>query len=106
MKTGWLGYCIVLFTWVAAAGQTPEKKLPIPDKAAEAKAMKVIMLVFGEDIDTTKDPAGLSKLADDMLRQADRSKSYEPKDDPANRYVLYREARDLAARAGSTSWPW
>lgn len=72
------------------------KRLPIPDKAAQAKAMALIEDIFKDDFAAAKDAETRGKLAADLFQQA-----RENKDDVANRYVLYREAREWAAKAGN-----
>jgi WD40 repeat protein len=103
-KAGWLCLCIVLVlsSWTLLRGQPPaEKKLPVPGKAAEARANSIVMDIFGDDLRNLKDKdvENMNQLAIEMLLQAKASKAKQ--DDPANRYVLYREVRDLAARAGN-----
>jgi hypothetical protein len=70
------------------------KKLPMPDAEAQTKAEKLIKDLFKDDY-AKKNSSDLLALATKLLEQA-----RETKDDPAAKFVLYREARDLAARAG------
>ena len=78
--------------------QESGKKQPIPDKAAQAKALALVLDIFKEDIDNAKEPAQQTKLAASLLQQGK-----EIRDDPAVRYVLFREARTLAAQAGDAN---
>jgi hypothetical protein len=71
------------------------KRLPVPDQAAQGKALALVLDVFKEDIEAAKDPQAKAKLALNLLQQGKESK-----DEPANRYVLFREAKELAAKAG------
>jgi hypothetical protein len=71
-----------------------EKQLPVPMDAALAAAEKTIKDLFKDDYAKTK-PADRLALAQKLLEQA-----RETRDDPAARYVLFREAIDLAAQGG------
>src|ERR1043165_941481 len=75
-----------------------EKKIPVPDQAAQDKAFKLVLDIFGDDLNQAKTPALRSKLAATLLAQGK-----EVKDDPATRYVCYREARDLAAKGADAN---
>jgi len=68
--------------------------LPAPDAAAQAAAEKLIRNLFEDDF-ARKKPAEQLALSTKLLDQAK-----ETKDDPAARFVLLREARDLAVQAG------
>jgi hypothetical protein len=76
----------------AQGGQ--ESRLPAPDPAAQKQAEKSVREIFAEDY-SRKSPAERKLLAKKLL-----SVAAETKDDPPVRYVLLREARDLAAEAG------
>src|SRR5258707_505581 len=78
----------------AAQGQG---KLPVPNPAAQEKALTLVLDVFGEDFKTATDNKDKAKLAALLFQQGK-----EVKDDAAVRYVCYREARDLAAKANDT----
>jgi hypothetical protein len=80
-----------------AQGDAPPK-LPIPDKASQVRAMDLIESIFRDDLAAAKEPEAQSKLAAYLLQQG-----RESKDEPGNRYVLFREARLLAARAGDAT---
>jgi hypothetical protein len=71
-----------------------DKKLDIPDEAAQKDAEKIIKGLFKEDY-AKRAPADRVALAKNLLRQGT-----ETRDNDAARYVLLREAQDLAARAG------
>lgn len=71
------------------------KKLPLPDKAAQAKSFALILDIFKEDYDQAKTPEAKSKLATLLLQQA-----RESRDDASNRFVLYREALAMAGGGG------
>src|SRR5205823_4609513 len=76
--------------------QPARKKLPVPDKAGQLKAHKLVQEVYGEDYAKAReDPVALAGLARTLLQEA-----RDTTDDAAARYVLYREAAQLAAQAG------
>jgi hypothetical protein len=81
----------------AALVAEPEpRKLAVPDAAAREKAEKLVQEVFQEDLARAKgNPAALRKLGGTLVEQA-----RETKDDPAARFVLFRDAAELAAQAG------
>lgn len=76
------------------AGQDGSKKVAIPDPAAQKEAEKVIREVFKDDY-AKRQPAERALLARKLLGQG-----VESKDDAVARFVLFREARDLAVQAG------
>ena len=71
-----------------------EQKAP-PDPAGQQAALKVVREIFREEY-AKKTPSDRVALAKILLKQA-----AETKDDPASRFVLMTEARDLAAEAGA-----
>jgi hypothetical protein len=77
-----------------ALGQAVPKRLPVPAADAQAKAEKLIRDLFKDDYGKKK-PADQLALTAKLLDQAK-----ETKDDPAARFVLLREVRDLAVQAG------
>jgi hypothetical protein len=99
MRIAWL-VCLLGATLTAAQAaaapgtDTGAGKIPVPDQASQEKAEKTIKEVFKDEY-THRKPADLLALAAKLVQQAEESK-----DDPAARFVLLREARDLAARAG------
>ena len=76
------------------AAQQPSGKLPVPDAAAQQKAVELIREVYKEDYDKARTPAEKVALAEKMVRQAGQSNT-----DAAGRYVLLRTARDVAVQA-------
>jgi hypothetical protein len=70
-------------------------RLPIPDDAAQAAAQGKVDDVFKGRVVQAKSPADKGLLAGELIRQAK-----ETKDNPAARYVLLAEARDLAVAGG------
>jgi WD domain, G-beta repeat len=90
---------VACISFVAAlpltAGQQT-KKQPIPDKKAVAKAEELVNDIFKEEIAKANDAETRTKLAAYLVGQGDESA-----EDPAARFVLYRQARDLALLAGN-----
>ena len=74
--------------------QAQDSRLPIPEAAAQKSAEKLVRDVFKDDY-SRKDAASRRPLALKLLKQAGESA-----DDPAARFVLLSEARDVAADAG------
>jgi WD40 repeat protein len=72
------------------------KKAPIPAAAAQAKAETLIRELYEKEYaKAEKDVVARAQLAGTFLQEG-----RDTNDFPAGRYVLFREARDLAARAG------
>jgi hypothetical protein len=86
---------------ISQATQPPTGPIPppieVPDAMALSEAEKVVREVFKADY-VKKKSFDQINLARKLLKAAD-----ETKDDPAARFVMYREARDLAARAGDVA---
>lgn len=70
------------------------KKTAVPDPAAQKDAEKLIREVFKDDY-AKRQPAERTLLARKLVTQG-----IETKDDPVTRFVLLREARDLAVQGG------
>ena len=68
-----------------------------PDAEAQAKALKLVKEAFG-DAYQAKAPAERRSLARKLLQQG-----IETADNPAARFVLLRDARDIAASAGDVT---
>ncbi|MBM4067594.1 MAG: hypothetical protein FJ271_01425 [Planctomycetes bacterium] len=84
---------------LSAPAQEKQKKPGIPAPAEQARIEKLIEEIYGPDIaKAKKDPAARSQLALTFLQEARDSR-----DDPAARYVLLREARELASAAGDSA---
>jgi hypothetical protein len=80
-------------------GDTPKKKTPVPPAADQAKAEKLIKEIFKEEYEQAeKSVEERRKLAEALAKSARDSG-----DDVAGRFVLWREARDLASRAGAAA---
>ena len=89
-------YCVVCLglllptVWVWAQ----QARQPLPDQAAQAQAHRMLKEAFAAEFRRTT-PEGRKALAAELLRQV-----REEENDAAARYVMLREARDLAAAAG------
>jgi hypothetical protein len=69
----------------------PDEKPPVPDEAALAEAEKEVKEVYKEVFNRKKDWQG---AAEQLLKEGSNTR-----DKPAERYVLFREARNLALKA-------
>jgi len=74
------------------------RRLPVPDADAQAAALKEIRELFKEKYAGTRKPDQKRALARLLLQQA-----VETRDNPAARFMLYSEARDMAAAAGDAN---
>jgi hypothetical protein len=80
--------------WLAAGDDG--KKSPLPAPALVVKAEALVHELYSKEYDKAqKDVAARSQLALTLLQEG-----RDTNDDLAGKYVLFREARDLAARAG------
>jgi hypothetical protein len=77
----------------AAAAPVPQ---PVPNAFQIAGVEKLLRQIYGPKLDV-KSPAELDELARTLFGQCGQS------DDPAEHWVLLREARDRAARAGDAA---
>jgi len=96
LADGLLALALAAGAALLGAQETAGKRRPVPGKEAQAAALKLVNEIFGDDIAKAKEPAARSRLAAQLLQQGRDSK----KEDLAAAFVLYREARDLAAAAG------
>ncbi len=80
----------------AKAGETAPPA--VPDEAAISEARRKVLEVFGGQMAKAHKPEEKQALARLLLNQA-----VDTTDNPAARYVLFVEARDLAVQAGSAS---
>jgi hypothetical protein len=84
---------LTLLVWLWSPPQEPPK-LPVPEGEALKRAETLVREVFKDDF-AKKDLGGRRALARALLKQG-----LETKDDPAVRFVLFREAADVAADGG------
>ncbi len=97
MRTLFLALGVILVLGLSgASAQQPPAKQPIPAKKALDKAEDLVNDIFKDEISKANDAELRAKLAAYLLQQGD-----ECGDDPAARYVLYRQAADLAVLAGN-----
>ncbi len=89
---------ITLLLLAIAAVQAEEPRLRAPDAAHQKVARAAIQDVFGGEIAKAKTAAARRELAAKMLAVAN-----DPKESPANRWVLYLQARDQALAASDIS---
>src|SRR5947208_2899208 len=73
---------------------TTQPVIHVPDEPSQARAERMVREVFATDY-ASHAPAARVALAHRMIQQAN-----DTADDPAARFVLLREARDLASSAG------
>jgi serine/threonine protein kinase len=73
-------------------GKAPPKKPAVPEPAKQAEAEKLIKENFKAEY-AKKKPAELAEFAVKLLQEG-----IDTKDNPAARYVLFREARDVAVQ--------
>ncbi|HVW37239.1 MAG TPA: hypothetical protein VHB99_08030, partial [Pirellulales bacterium] len=73
----------------------PEVKAPVPDRQELAKAERQVRELFDVALTNASDPGQKLLLADKFMDKADESA-----DATADRYVLLKMARDLAAESG------
>ncbi len=71
-----------------------DDRLPLPDKAAQAEAVTLVMDVFGEQISKAKTAEQKSALVEKLIEQAE-----QPNTTPAGRFALYRTALDATVDA-------
>jgi hypothetical protein len=89
---------LLVFAGLTLAGGDQTKRQPVPDKKALTKAVELVNDIFKDEIAKAKDPDKARALAVYLVGQGDESS-----DDPAARFVLYRQARDLAVFAGDAA---
>lgn len=94
---GMLG-CVLACTLTLHAGQLV-KRAPVPVKAAQTKAEELVKEVYqAEYAKSQKDNAAKGQLATTLLQEGRLTN-----DDLSGKYVLFREARDLAAQVGDVA---
>src|SRR5438876_12084852 len=94
-RLGGCGLVLVVSIGLATSA-AQDKKRPIPPQAAQAKVVKLIHELYGDEIaKAAADPAARLRLAQTLLQEG-----RDTVDDAAGRYVLLREAHKFAAEAG------
>ena len=89
----WSLFAILLAATILPA-QEAAKESPIPDSAAQAEAMKLIKEVYGDEYAGAKTPGQKQALAKKLMKKAD-----DTQNDPANKYVILKVAKDVATQA-------
>jgi hypothetical protein len=86
--------CSVVCLASSSLAYTQDQKLPEPDSTALQRAEGLIKGIYRTDY-AKKFPSEMRELATKLI-----NKALETRDDPAARFVLYREAAELAAKSG------
>src|SRR5215203_5012865 len=90
---------LVLVGSVSLGGGQPAGKKPIPNKTELTRAEALVRELYQKELAAAeKDRAAQAALAATLYREA-----LDTRDDLAGRFVLLRDARDLAARAGEAA---
>lgn len=91
--------CVFVASVPAAplALQAPPKPMAVPEGKALAEAEKTVRTIFQSDY-ARKKPADMVEFARKLLKTAE-----ETRDEPAAKYVLYRDASEIAARGGDVA---
>jgi hypothetical protein len=92
-----LGACVLGATCLAVSSVGADDRAPVPSSEEIAKAEELIRDLFKADYAKAR-TADRIALATKLLQQAK-----DTKDDPGARYVLLREARDIAAKVGEAA---
>jgi WD40 repeat protein len=94
-----LTLAVLLLVSSSTPGQGGKGKQPEPDKAAVAKAEKILNKMFKDELAKAKTDAAVAReLAEVLLREAKATN-----EDPPLRFIALHYARDLAAQAGDTA---
>lgn len=96
MLRGWFVMLAVL-CWPGMVCAAAVERLPVPDTLAQVRAERMVREVFQREYGQTS-PEQRRDLGRKLFQQAQQTL-----DDPAGRYVLLREARDMAASAGDAA---
>ncbi len=94
MSRLWIVTVFITTLALPAAGQADDARAPVPERALQAQAERTIKGLFGDQY-SKKGVDDRQALAKALLECAE-----ETEDDPAARYILFREAKDIAARSG------
>ncbi len=86
--------CVIVAGRVGRADDAPQR-LPVPSEEAQAKSTSLIRDLFKNEL-ANRSPEVRRSLAEKFETQAEQTQ-----DDPAAKFVLLRESRDLFARAGA-----
>ena len=78
-----------------AGAQSATPKLPVPDMAAQGNAERLVRELYADDY-AKPSPTDRQSLAEKLIQAA-----LQTNDDPAGRFVLLRDACDLATQAST-----
>jgi hypothetical protein len=90
-------FLTVLGLLIVVGSAIADNRLPIPSEDEQGRALKDVKEVFKSEYAKSA-PSARVALAEKLL-----DNGVQTKDDPAARYVLFREARNLAAAAGNAN---
>lgn len=79
----------------AGNSNTASRRLPVPEAAALEKSRQEVRSALKERYAAAKDPEHKKALVGELLQQANGAQG-----DPAKKYVLFSEARDMAVGSG------
>ena len=82
-------------------GQQADSRAPAPSEETQAKARQLVEQLFERELAAARKPQEKAALARKLMEEAGKAK-----DDPAGRFVLLTEARELAVQAGNRHWQW
>jgi hypothetical protein len=88
--SGWLFMAVELLS----SSLQEAKKLPVPEPAKQKESEAIIRDIFKDEY-ARRSPAERISLARTLIKEAARTK-----DDPASKFVLLRQAKDLAVEGG------
>src|SRR5438270_4933922 len=87
----------LLLTAIASVGAYPAKasaRLPVPDATAQARALEEVKTLFQREYGDHSQ-TGQAALAGKLLKDAGEAAA-----DPAGRFVMLEQSRDIAAELG------
>ena len=93
-----VGLAPLLFVCATHVAGQPPAKTPVPDQSAQAKALKLVLDIFGPHIAKADASGAKSRIASEIFQQGK-----EVKDDSTLRYVCWAEARKLAAKGADVN---
>src|SRR3954469_16619552 len=89
---------LALMSVAPRARAADAERIPMPDAAAQQKAMKTIDAVYREEAAAARTAEQKQALARKWLKAGE-----DTKDDPAARFVLIAKAKDVACEAGDVA---
>ena len=91
-----LSFVLVLIPFSPILRAGADQRAPVPDADSQAKAETLVRETYKEDYAKAKQPADKLTLANLLFKEA-----LETLDNPAARFVLLKQACDLAVEAGA-----